>query len=157
SETAKVGLLVLLKTFQRLGYFVTLAEVPRRIVAHITTCAGLPAVPEGLETYDTGHSRSRHLAVVRARLEITAYRPAARRAMCPLAVKRAQAKEDLAGLINVILVAFWRTPEHSLQEDAPFPAFIAQASFNRARSAAAGRADRSLPQRRCRIAGPCHC
>ena len=43
SATAKVGLLVLLKTFQRLGYFVTLSEVPRRIVgcdAH--PCKKLP-------------------------------------------------------------------------------------------------------------------
>jgi len=71
--TAKVGLLVLLKTFQRLGYFVTLPEIPRRIVAHITTlCAGLSAVPEGLETYDTSHSRSRHISLVRTRLGITA-------------------------------------------------------------------------------------
>jgi Domain of unknown function (DUF4158) len=68
SETAKVGLLVLLKTFQRLGYFVTITEVLRRIVAHIAACVGLPTVPEGLETYDTGHSRSRHLGLVRARL-----------------------------------------------------------------------------------------
>ena len=40
SAPARVGLLMLLKTFQRLGYFVTLSEVPRRIVAYITTCAG---------------------------------------------------------------------------------------------------------------------
>src|SRR5215468_387806 len=65
SAPARVGLLVLLKTFQRLGYFVTLSEVPRRIVAHITTCAGLPAIPEGLDTYDTSHSRSRHLHLIR--------------------------------------------------------------------------------------------
>src|SRR5437762_2389342 len=49
-ETARVGLLVLLKTFQRLGYFVTLPEVPQRVVAHLTLCAGLSTVPEGLET-----------------------------------------------------------------------------------------------------------
>lgn len=68
SATAKVGLLVLLKTFQRLGYFVTILEIPRRIAAHITLCAGLSAVPEGLETYDASHSRSRHLSLVRTRL-----------------------------------------------------------------------------------------
>jgi hypothetical protein len=108
SESARVGLLVLLKTFQRLGYFVTLAAVPRRISAHITTCAGLSAVPEGLETYDTSHSRSRHLGLVRARLAITAHGPAARRMMFTAAVEAAQTKEDLADIINVMLEALVR-------------------------------------------------
>jgi len=108
SETAKVGLLVLLKTFQRLGYFVTLSAVPPRIIAHLTACAGLSAVPEGLETYDTGHTRSRHLGVVRARLGITAYGPAARRAMFTAAVEAAQTKEDLADIMNVMLEALVR-------------------------------------------------
>ena len=103
SATAKVGLLVLFKTFQRLGSFVTLPEVPRRVVAHLTLCAGLSAVPEGLETYDTSHSRSRHLSLIRARLGITAYGPAARRMMFTVAVEAAQAKEDLADIINVML------------------------------------------------------
>src|SRR5215510_5612935 len=132
SETAKVGLLVLLKTFQRLGYFVTLAEVPRRIVAHITTCAGLPAVPEGLEPYDTGHSRSRHLGVVRARLAITAYGPAARRLMFTAAVEAAQTKEDLADIINVMLETLVRQrcelPAFSTLERV---AFTARAAVNR--------------------------
>jgi hypothetical protein len=101
--TAKVGLLVLLKTFQRLGYFVTLPEVPRRMVAHLTLCAGLSAVPEGLEMYDTSHSRSRHLSLIRTRLGITAYGPAARRTMFTAAVEAAQTKEDLANIINVML------------------------------------------------------
>jgi hypothetical protein len=50
SATAKVGLLVLRKTFQRLGYCVTLPEVPQRLVVHITLCAGLAATPDGLAT-----------------------------------------------------------------------------------------------------------
>src|SRR5262249_12147884 len=89
SATAKVGLLVLLKTFQRLGYFVTLPEVPQRVVAHLTLCAGLSAVPTGLETYDTSHSRSRHLSLIRTRLGVTAYGPAARRTMLTAAVDAA--------------------------------------------------------------------
>jgi len=48
SPTVRMGLLVSLKTFQRLGYFVSLATVPRRIVAHITVSAGLATIPEGV-------------------------------------------------------------------------------------------------------------
>ncbi len=41
SETAKVGVLLLLKTFQRLGYFLPIAAIPQRIVHHITRRVGL--------------------------------------------------------------------------------------------------------------------
>lgn len=78
SETAKVGLLLLLKTFQRLGYFLPVVEIPQRIVRHITRSVGLVAVPDGLATYDTSHTRIRHLSLIRTRLQITAYSRAVR-------------------------------------------------------------------------------
>jgi hypothetical protein len=132
TETARVGLLVLLKTFQRLGYFVTLSAVPRQIIAHITACAGLSVIPEGLDTYDTTRSRSRHLGLVRARLAITAYGLAARRMMFTAAVEAAQTKEDLADIINVMLEALVRQryelPAFSTLERV---AFTARAAVNR--------------------------
>ena len=39
-----IGLLLLLKTFQRLGYFVRLDAVPALIVRHISTAAGYEGV-----------------------------------------------------------------------------------------------------------------
>lgn len=68
SETAKVGLLLLQKTFQRLGYFLPSVEIPQRTVRHITRSVRLVAVPDGLTTYDTSHTRVRHLSLIRARL-----------------------------------------------------------------------------------------
>lgn len=47
----RVGLLALLKTFQRLGYFVSLPEVPRPILEHVAQCAGYGSLPEGLFRY----------------------------------------------------------------------------------------------------------
>jgi len=132
SETAKVGLLVLLKTFQRLGYFVPLATVPHRIVAHLTVCAGSATVPEGRETYDTSHTRSRHLGLVRTRLGITAYGPVARRTMFTAALEAARTKDDLADLINVMLEILVRQryelPAFSTLERV---AFTARAAVNR--------------------------
>jgi hypothetical protein len=103
SATARLGLLVLLKTCQRLGYFVPLSSVPRHIIAHITVSAGVATTPEKLDTYDTSHSRSRHLSLVRTRLGIMAYGPAARRTMVLAAREAAQTKEDLADIMNVML------------------------------------------------------
>lgn len=39
--TARLGFMVLLKTFQRLGYFVPIAEVPEAILNHLMTCLEL--------------------------------------------------------------------------------------------------------------------
>ena len=48
-RTPRVGLLVLLKTFQRLGYFVMLSDVPLPILEHVAQCAGYEAVSRRLD------------------------------------------------------------------------------------------------------------
>jgi hypothetical protein len=45
----QVGLLLLLKTFQRLGYFVRYIDIPAAISSHIARSAGYQDVPEGLK------------------------------------------------------------------------------------------------------------
>jgi Tn3 transposase DDE domain/Domain of unknown function (DUF4158) len=102
SETAKVGLLPLLKTFQRLGYFLPIGEIPQRIVRHLTRSVGLVTVPEGLATYDTSHTRIRHLSLIRARLQVTAYSRAVRPFLLTTGPEAAETKEDLADIINVL-------------------------------------------------------
>ncbi len=47
----RLGLLLRLKSFQKLGYF-RLAEIPPPIVLHIAKTAGWNQVPDGLSTYD---------------------------------------------------------------------------------------------------------
>jgi hypothetical protein len=61
----QVGLLLLLKTFQRLGYFVRCAEIPAAIISHVARCADYPDVPKGLDTYDASTARARHMTLVR--------------------------------------------------------------------------------------------
>src|SRR5262245_61741576 len=132
SATARLGLLVLLKTCQRLGYFVPLAIVPRRIIAHIAVSAGVATMPEGLDTYDASHSRIRHLRLVRIRLGLTAYGAAARRTMVLGAREAAQTKEDLADIINVMLETLvhqrYELPAYSTLERI---AFTVRAAVNR--------------------------
>lgn len=50
-EAAKLSFLVLLKTFQSLGYFVALEEVPRCIVEHIGHDRGMLIVPKTMAEY----------------------------------------------------------------------------------------------------------
>jgi Domain of unknown function (DUF4158) len=103
SDTAKVGLLLLLKTFQRLGYFLPIAAMPPRPVRHIPQSVGLGTVPEGLTTSDTSHTRIRHLSLIRARLQVTAYSRAVRPFLLTTGQEAAETKEDLADIINVLI------------------------------------------------------
>jgi hypothetical protein len=62
----RVALLALLKTFQRLGYFVKLADIPLSILRDIAQTARYDAVPDGLDHYDQSTLRVRHMALVRS-------------------------------------------------------------------------------------------
>ena len=61
----RVGLLALLKTFQRLGYFVSLSDVPVCLLEHIARSAGYDSVPAELFHYDASSVRRRHMLLVR--------------------------------------------------------------------------------------------
>lgn len=53
----RVGLLLLLKTFQRLGYFPKLREVPTPLWHHCAEWAGAGGVPGDLLRYDSSSVR----------------------------------------------------------------------------------------------------
>jgi hypothetical protein len=64
-EPARFGFLILLKTFQRLGYFIALRDVPRSIIEHIGHDQGLLIVPDTMAEYDESGTRRRHVAIIR--------------------------------------------------------------------------------------------
>src|SRR5579875_1351548 len=77
-RVAEVVFLVLLKTYQRLGRFVPLSEVPSSIIEHIAK----PFEPQlhisDLDTYDTSGTRQRHILLIRALQKLKPYGPDAR-------------------------------------------------------------------------------
>jgi TnpA family transposase len=101
----KVGLLALLKTFQRLGYFLPFAQIPRRILTHVSTGLGFVSFPADLEPYDIPSTLYRHQSLIRDYLGVTVYGPAARRAALTAGMEAARTKEDLADIINVMIEA----------------------------------------------------
>lgn len=62
---AKLSFLVLLKTFQRLGYFVQLCEVPTPIIEHIARSLADPSDNATIGAYDESGTRRRHVAIIR--------------------------------------------------------------------------------------------
>ena len=99
----RIGLLALLKTFQRLGYFVMLDEVPRPILQHIAQSAGYEAIPDGLGTYDASSVRRRHMALVRDYVGVSTWCEAAQKIMADACRDAARTRDDLADIINVAL------------------------------------------------------
>ncbi|WP_052567812.1 DUF4158 domain-containing protein [Ktedonobacter racemifer] len=60
-RVAEVGFLVLLKTYQRLGCFVPLSEVPSSIIEHIAKPFEPQLHVSDLAAYDTSGTRQRHI------------------------------------------------------------------------------------------------
>ena len=61
---------VLLKTFQRVGYFVAVRDVPPDIVRHIANRVRVRQDRLDRDGYDKSGSRSRHMEVIREHLGI---------------------------------------------------------------------------------------
>ncbi len=98
-----VGLLLLLKTFQRLGYFVKVADVSSSIVHQVTRATGLREIPRGIATYDSSRTRRRHEAAVRSYLGVAAFDRQAKRAMLKACLEASRVREDLADIVNVAI------------------------------------------------------
>jgi Domain of unknown function (DUF4158) len=102
-SVAELGFLVLLKTYQRLGRFVPMSEVPSSIIEHIAKLVDPKLHPSDLRTYDTSGTRQRHILMVRVLQKLKPYGPDARTCFLKAMMEAGKTKEDLADLINVAL------------------------------------------------------
>lgn len=99
----RVGLLLLLKTFQRLGYFAHYADVPTTIVGHIATCAGFSDLADPMKAYDADVVRRRHTYLVLEFLGVTAYGRAARQVILETCLEASRTRDDLPDIINMAI------------------------------------------------------
>lgn len=102
-EVATLGFLVLLKTFQTVGYPVQIDHVASTITAQVATTIRSPLSSDDMTSYDTSGTRRRHLTVIRKHLNIQAFGTAAREVMTAAMVTAVQTQHDLVDLINVAL------------------------------------------------------
>jgi TnpA family transposase len=103
SDVARLGFLILLKTFQRLGYFVQLRDVPRTIVEYIAQTQGFLIVPDALADYDASGTRRRHVPIIRAHHHVKPFGAEGQMVLRSAVREAAHTKEDLADIINVAL------------------------------------------------------
>ncbi|MBF6047911.1 Tn3 family transposase [Streptomyces sp. NRRL B-1677] len=95
------ALVVLLKGFQKLGYFPDLDEVPELVVGHVR---GLPGLEEDvLPLHDSVRTAARQRDFVRERLGVECDKEKARAVASAAIYEAVQAKDNPADLINVAL------------------------------------------------------
>lgn len=92
SAISRLGLLVLLKTFQRLGYFPNLAAIPPRIVQHIATVTEFTDIADGLQQYEQGQFRWQHMGLIRDYLGVEAFSAGGQRVMIAAMLEAAHRK-----------------------------------------------------------------
>lgn len=102
-KPALVAFLILLKTFQHLGYVVALSSVPMDIVSHIAKQMECQVTGQDLITYDLSGTRRRHLQVIRSHLQIVAEGSAMREAMEQAMREACESKDDVIDLINIAI------------------------------------------------------
>ncbi|MBF0360979.1 MAG: Tn3 family transposase [Oligoflexia bacterium] len=100
----KPCLLILLKSFQNLGYFPNMDEIPPAVIKNVSDILGDQAISKAfLKDYDLSGTRSRHMAEILKYLGIKAYQKTGK-AIVELAIVAAlDSKDDLVDLINISL------------------------------------------------------
>lgn len=103
TQQTRLGFLILLKCFKRLGYAINVADVPLSIVQHIATVSDLPFSRKRLKEYDASNSRKRHLHVIRDHLQISHFGIKGRHVVAQAMTEAANTKHDLNDLINIAI------------------------------------------------------
>ncbi len=101
SPVAVFGCMMLVKTFQRLGYFTAFDALPPRLIAHIATALAMQEPHDTLQQYERRRLRGWHLPLIRDYLGITAFSAGGRRVLIGALLEAARSKDMLADLINV--------------------------------------------------------
>ena len=101
STVAAFGGVVLLKTFQRLGYFPFFDALPPRLIQHFATPMGLLLPRETLQQYELRGFRKWHVPLIRDHLGIRAFSDGGRRCLVEAVLEAARSKDILADIINV--------------------------------------------------------
>lgn len=98
---SRFGLLLLLKSFQRLGYFPALVDIPLAIVQHVRNVSGID--DEISPIYAELRTLYRHHQAIRDRLAVTAWSEDGLHAASEAMSAAAEVMDNPADLINVAI------------------------------------------------------
>ena len=115
-DNAKLCFLIMLKSFQRLGYFVTPVNIPQTIIQHISKITNIAISSGDIENYNKSGTRLRHVQVIREYLNIKAYGSDAIHVLVRAIGASARTKDEASDLINVAI-------EELIRQHYELPAF----------------------------------
>lgn len=92
--------LVLLKSFQRLGYFIRVSSVPRIISNHIANTINFPNPKKALKNYDQSRIKRQHINKIRSFLRVKAFNQDARKCLREAMEDASKSRQDLVDIIN---------------------------------------------------------
>jgi hypothetical protein len=100
----QLSLLILMKTTQRLGFFIPVSDIPSVIIEHIAKFAHLPIPqPEEWKEYDGSRTWKRHHRFVRDYLQIHPFNEQTRQIMIDTMTQLARSKDEPADLVNAAI------------------------------------------------------
>lgn len=101
----RVAVMLHLKAFQKMGRFVTLDEVPERIVRHVGDVLGYRRAfsLDDLSTYDASRRKRDHVKALRSYLGVRSLGETGRRWLEGVAQEAARTRQYLADIIDVLL------------------------------------------------------
>lgn len=101
---ARLYVMVLLKSVQRLGYFPMLVDVPSAILSFLTKAIGSRSIPLRIvQSEEKSNARQRFMEAIRAYQEIKPVNRETEVAIQRAATQAAQTKQELADIINVVI------------------------------------------------------
>ncbi len=101
SKNAKLGFLILLKSFQRLGYFKPATSVPEDIAKHIAASIGCTYSARAIKEYERSRNKWNHVDRIRQLMEVKPFAKEAADLLGGSMRQAAQIKQDLVDIINV--------------------------------------------------------
>ncbi len=101
NPTSNLGFMVLLKTFQRLGYFIMIADVPKAILTHLIDSLELNDRKTKINKYDTSGARQRHMKIIREYLGVTPINHSTLNFLKSIMQEAATTKEEVSDIINI--------------------------------------------------------
>jgi TnpA family transposase len=100
-SATRLGFVLLLKAYQRLGYFVTSDQIPGAIIDHIAAAIGERGDRDSLRQYDVSQARRKHLSAVRQFLEVKPFDDDGKTLLRQTFGEAALTKEDVIDIINI--------------------------------------------------------
>ena len=101
NSVSKHGFLVLLKVFQRLGYFPSITQIPNQIIRHIAENSGLKRFLPDIRKYDKVGSRWKHKDLIRDYFAIKPFDDSGDEVMARAMHEATRSKNVIADIVNV--------------------------------------------------------